>query len=334
MTTPRLRIHGLGLAGACVAWEAIERGWDIEILEDSSTQPQSASRVAGGIVSPVSGQKFSIAWNGSEFFEASREFFARISARAGTQFWRDLPTDWVFEREEAALAFRKRFGEHGTSAQEKILTWPKTEFSPPLRAELGGVRLEPSAFVDLPAFLDWTRVHLPPASSRTDPRIDVRCLGKWEDALGLGHTKGECADLVVPGLSEDRIHKRKLALIPLGAARFRASATFENRPTDALPSTRGRAELAKGLARQLITPPTLIEHRAGLRTHASDHLPVLGLHPKRAGAWMLNGLGSKGVLWSPLCARWLLDAIASGSEVPIPESLRASRLAATSSPGP
>lgn len=339
----RVRVVGHGLAGACVAWTAIRSGCEAEVWDDPATRALAASRVAGGIVSLVSGRWMTPAADGLEYFEASREFFLGLGREWGQEFWRPYPTRWAFDSEEVLEAFEKRV----PSYEKKGIAFRRLEsgdFPAPLRAELGGVEFSQSAFVDLPRFLDESERRLRERGAWVDQRWTVEaerahgeaerarplaasagaeapqgateatlfCRGRWKGAeegeVEWGHTQGECAEVRLAELGHATlgvIFKRKFALIPLeNVGEFRLSATFENPPGDGAPSARGLAALKAGLERQVGVRCELVNHRAGIRTHARDHRPVV---VRGAHGWVLNGLGSKGVLWAPLCAQKVFD---------------------------
>jgi len=58
--------------------------------------------------------------------------------------------------------------------------------------------------------------------------------------------------------------------------------------------------------------------------HPGDRLPIAGAIPGHARRWLLGALGSKGLLWGPLAARALVEAICHDSI--IPEALSTDRL--------
>jgi flavin-dependent dehydrogenase len=72
-----LLIVGQGLAGSIVASQALGRGLKVRIMDPGAAE--TASRVAGGILDPVSGQKFTPAWRGREFLNESTVFLEQLS---------------------------------------------------------------------------------------------------------------------------------------------------------------------------------------------------------------------------------------------------------------
>jgi len=47
-----------------------------------------------------------------------------------------------------------------------------------------------------------------------------------------------------------------------------------------------------------------------------DRRPLLGRHPKYENVYILNGLGTRGVLMSPLLSNWLFEFIENKKKLP------------------
>lgn len=66
--------------------------------------------------------------------------------------------------------------------------------------------------------------------------------------------------------------------------------------------------------------------RAGLRPTTFDRKPLIGRHPRYDRYFLLNGLGTKGILIAPLTAKILVDNMLQ--QIPIPKELDWARLVA------
>ncbi len=362
----KLLIVGQGLAGSCLAWEALRSGIDFEVMSDPARDPRASSRVAGGSCHPISGPRFTPHWKGMEFLAAADSLYREISRSIGREVWVPLPTSFFFEGEESRARWEKRvesFSEHG-------IPWsslPAPDQTSGLRRDSGGVSSTAGGALDLGALVDGTRAHLQhlglwregffePESLESLPSVEgpasgwsiagknydriALCLGRfilespsWAARAPWGRTQGETFEVQADRLPQDGIWKRKMALIPQGRGRFRLSATFKRIPADSsdeAPTAQGREKLDRSLREMLENPEEsdvrVISHQAGVRLHVRDHLPCVGGGKGVApGITILNGLGSKGVLWTPLCARWLIRAILTGDSSEIPAEVRADR---------
>jgi len=84
-----LLIFGQGLAGTLVAWQAHWRGLRVAIVDPGETE--TASRVAAGIINPITGRRLSQTWRLSELFPAAETFYARVAGDLGQAHYRRLP---------------------------------------------------------------------------------------------------------------------------------------------------------------------------------------------------------------------------------------------------
>src|SRR6185436_13422159 len=78
----RGRMHGLdaiilghGLAGATLAWHLRWRGWRVLVVDRD--EAVTSSKVAAGIVTPVSGRRVARSWRVDEFLPVAGEFYRR-----------------------------------------------------------------------------------------------------------------------------------------------------------------------------------------------------------------------------------------------------------------
>ena len=78
---------------------------------------------------------------------------------------------------------------------------------------------------------------------------------------------------------------------------------MDNRPG------RDRKRFARSWLDWLNLTSAIHEHKAGVRPTMKDYEPVVGCHPDHPDVFVINGLGSKGVLRAPTIATELLSLI-------------------------
>jgi len=69
----RTLIVGQGLAGSLLAWQLVRRGQRVVVVD--CEQETSSSKVAGGIVTPITGMRMVKTWRLDEFYPVAREFY-------------------------------------------------------------------------------------------------------------------------------------------------------------------------------------------------------------------------------------------------------------------
>lgn len=330
-------IVGHGLAGGILAHVLRRAGWRVLVIDQPD--PHSASRVAAGLVNPLAGRRFALAWRAEELLPAAATFYRSVEAELGTEpLWHALPIHKFFSTiEEANSGAAKADG--ATPFVEGLL--PPTETAA-LHAPLGGLQLGGGGFLLTGALLDALAAHrkqngewrsetfvfdrlvATPVGIRytladgtaVAARYVVCCEGAAATAnpffhwLPLAPNKGEVLDVALPdGLPADVVYNQSVYVVPHGAGRWRVGATYDWRSTDATPTDAGRDELLGRLARLTPLPATVTAHRAARRPAVRDRRPLVGPHPAHPRVVLFNGFGSKGVGLAPGLAQHLLAVL-------------------------
>ena len=63
-------------------------------------------------------------------------------------------------------------------------------------------------------------------------------------------------------------------------------------------------------------PFQILEHKAQIRATVIDRRPLIGRHPEYENVYILNGLGTRGVLMSPILSNWLFRLIENNEKLP------------------
>jgi glycine oxidase len=330
-------VIGQGLAGTAVAWHLRWSGRRVLVIDRG--EPGSASRVAAGLVTPITGLRLVKTWRLDEFFPAAEAFYRRVEAETGDSFFHTRNAVRLFadDRERAAFAGR------GESALVSYLERPVNPAW--FAAPLGGFEMAPAARLDVPRYLDasckWfarsggfviatldpTRDLELTAEGVRIPQLRVRANGvvfcegitarenPWFSSVRFTPAKGEILTLRAPGLAEERVVHHGVWLAPAGGDVFRAGATYDRDHLTPTPTDHGRAEFLGRVRRFLRLPFEVIDHTAGVRPVVEGGRPVAGVHPEQPRLAFLNGLGSKGVLLAPQFAAQLVGRLTESSPV-------------------
>jgi hypothetical protein len=313
-----IHITGMGLAGCCLAWQRHFRGEEFTWEDDD--RPGSASRVAAGLVNPVTGKNFSVSWRLAEFLPEAEAFYERVGGLLGKPLWFPLPV-WrlVGEKEWAKV--------EGKLEEARPWIVAVEEDVPGWRA---AVILKGGGRVATREFCEGTRGFFPEARRlrnglARDAPATVYDAGRsvlCEGAAGLvagrlgGHrcAKGEILTLRAAGWREDRILIGGGGwMVPLGDGMFRAGSTYVWDRLDGEPTPEGRARVEE-IVRLLGGPDfEVTAHEAGVRPIVRKSQPVIG--PLEDGRTVFNGLGSKGSLYAPGVARRLVEWIAKETDI-------------------
>jgi hypothetical protein len=290
-----------------LAWQRHFRGEDFTWEDDD--RPGSASRVAAGLVNPVTGKNFSVSWRLAEFLPEAEAFYARVGGLLGKTLWFPLPV-WrlVGEKEWAKVEGKLEEARPWIVAvEEEVPGW---------RA---AVVLKGGGRVATREVCEGTRLYF---AGKKGLLQDAAAMLWCEGAAGLiagrlgGHrcAKGEILTLRAAGWREDRILIGGGGwLVPLGDGIFKAGSTYVWDRLDDVPTAAGRARVEE-IARLLGGPDfEVIGHEAGVRPIVRKSQPVIG--PLKDGRIVFNGLGSKGSLYAPGVAGRLAAWLANETDI-------------------
>ena len=333
-------IIGLGLAGACLHQSLTARGQEVVVATDSG---ESASRVAAGLVSPVTGPRLSLPPETAACLGAATSLYRHAEDTLGRRLWHPAPIRRLFldARERERWQERRRHPEWRAYLAEA----QPPNHHPGLADPEGSGLIRGGGHVAIEPLLDGLLQRLartghlrPPVADLHQLEVDgdgVRWQGErfaatffcegagvrhnpWFDWLPVQPLKGEVLTLARPeGIPEHPLNRRQW-LVPDSAETIRVGATHEQRPADLHPSSAGRERLLDAARAMLGRPVTegVLAHRAGWRPTVPDRRPVAGMHPRQPRLGILNGFGGRGAFWGPFHAGALADHWLLGHPLP------------------
>lgn len=286
-----IEIIGFGLAGACVALRLLERGENFRITDDG--QPGS-TMVAAGLVNPVAGKNFEPSWKVAEYWEEAQPFYQELDPNLFTP----LPIYRLWRDEKDRAKFEQK--------RELLEPWID-------QIDESGVTWKRGGWINTRAFLQTARARLAPYfSSQKASKTRIFCTGakgliaKNPTEIPHRSAKGEILTVHIPGWNESRILTRNGWLIPLGDDLYRVGATYEWDELHHKPTQEGRQKIESILRSFTNLNFTIKDHVVGIRPIINRSRPVI---LQEGDDWILNGLGSKGVIYAPGATRELLEKI-------------------------
>jgi glycine oxidase len=341
--TPRILIIGGGLAGTTVAWRLLERGVPFMIVDRD--EPLTSSKVAAGLVTPVTGMRLNLNWRYDTIHPEALAFYRSIEKRLGTLFYHEVPIVRLLRDEGMAELWRKR------SRQAEIQ--PYVNPAPPMplvdeevfSAPHGGFEMRHSGWMDTAAYLQASRRHFESLGCWQTGESDgslvwrgevfthaVSCIGweaarhPWFDWVPFRSARGTVLKLQADTQGEKRIINRGCWLIPRADGTFRAGPTYElDFDVPFKPSAESILELEVKLHRLYKGSYAVLDAQTGVRPIVPRKRALIGFHPARPQVGFVNGLGSKGVLRAPWVARQfvehLLDAKPVEEELDLAQNL-------------
>ena len=307
-------IVGQGLAGTCLAWELWKRGAEFTLVDRGAG---GSSRVAAGMVNPITGKNFEPSWRIAEFLPKALEFYAGVEKRIGRQVWYPFP---VLRLAGSEKEWRKIVSKLDAP---DVAPWVAGEVAAP-EGWTGAVDVRGGGRLDTRAFMDGSReffegfgcYRVGKVSAAENSGSVIWCEGAeglMEGRYGPHRcAKGEILTVRATGWDESRIRIGAGGwLVPQGGGVFRVGSTYEWDELDEVPTEKGRERVKEIAGRLGGGSFEVIGHEAGIRPILRRSEPLIG--PLDGDGWMFNALGSKGSLYAPGMAerlvRWLLDGI-------------------------
>ena len=318
-----ITIVGGGLAGCMMAWALRARGREVLLLDRG--QEVTASRVAAGIINPITGPKLTKTWRLEQLWPAALGFYHAIQEKTGRRIFRQMPLVRLLSSEQEAERWQKRLRSPGYS---ECLASHSLEPGRHVKEQHGALTFEHSGYLDIREFISLTREMLGENWRKSELReaqstgITLFCEGFSGAANPLFEwvpfkpAKGEILTLRIAGLAGDRIlNCGGVWLLPVGGERFRCGATYDWGCSDSKPTDEGRRIIERRLGRFLQLPYEVIDHQAAVRPVVRESRLLCGMHPAHSRIGFFNGLGSKGVLNAPFFAGNFADHLCGNGPI-------------------
>mgnify|MGYP002628068468 FL=1 len=280
-----MEVIGFGLAGACVALQLQRAGHRVRVVDDGG---EGSSRVAAGLVNPVAGKNFEPSWEVKEAWEIALPFYEGL----GSGLFHALPVLRLWRDEKDREKFERKW--------EQLTPWIQ-------KVDEEGVTWKGGGWLDCPGFLDVAREEFLSSGGEweTMPQggRQIWCAGASGlirgDFNNVVHrsAKGEILTVRIPGWGEKQILNRNGWVIPIGNDLYRVGATYEWDRLASGPTEEGRAKVEALLRSFTDRAYEVVDHVAGIRPIIERSKPVVRFQEGKG--WMVNGLGSKGVIYAP-----------------------------------
>ena len=135
---------------------------------------------------------------------------------------------------------------------------------------------------------------------------------KFFKDLPLIGTKGELLTIHAPDLKLDYVIKSAVFIIPLGNDLYKIGSTYNWSDRSNNVTEEAKEELLSKLNRFINCSYKVVDHVAGIRPTVKDRRPIVGRHAQHKNMFILNGLGTRGVMIGPYVAKQLFDLIEKG----------------------
>lgn len=314
-------IIGQGIAGTFLSWNLLRNGKSVIVIDENN--PATASRVASGIINPVTGRRLVRTWMIEELLPFAAQAYEDIRQDLGMQVCKQTDIVNFHATEQMSNAWHERISEG-----EEYLHEARNiqEYARYFTTTYGVGITSPGLLIDLQALLPAWRKELKRENALLEGFFNIEdCLitptevqykdikakklilcngiqgfdNNYFKKLPYAFSKGEMLIARIQGLPADSIFKQGITIVPLHDDYFWIGSSFEWEFEHANPTKAFREKTEAILSDWLKLPYKIIDHKAAIRPASLERRPFVGLHPHHPSVGILNGMGTKGCSLAP-----------------------------------
>jgi len=324
-------IVGSGLAGICFSEVALQNNKSIFVF---GKPKESSSSVAAGVFNAVILKRFTITDQAQTQIDLLKEFYPKIETKLGLKLIYDIPMYRKLTSldEQNNFIIRSEQPLFKNFLSSEIIF--KKEKNIPAPFGFGQVKqtgyVNTSALVNLYAkylktkkifsedWFDYSKIELKKdyiSYKDIKAKNIVFCEGMmlknnpFFGNLPLDGAKGELLVIESKDLKIDFLLKSGLFVLPIGNDKYKVGATYHWTDKTNQPTQQAKEELILELKKNITCEFKIIDHLAGVRPTVKDRKPLVGQHNQYKNMYLLNGLGTRGVMLAPYLAENLFNFI-------------------------
>lgn len=319
----KIAIVGGGLAGTCLAKLFTENGDDIHWYSDNQS---AASHISSGILNPITGRRYALAWRYDELLNIAKEFYGNYLTpirleKHFSPFNNEISIDEVI---------------HG---KEKYLSKINDEW----------IEVKESYQLQTNAFIENTKLKLKNSDNIVTNSFNHSLLkfsnNQWHYQseiydqiffaegiqvknnpffchLPFQPNRGEALIVNIPDDKPDAVRKHGKFICPFGE-HFWLGSSFDKVDMDApLMTEKAKLEMINAIPNLVHhVAYQIMDHVGALRSTTPDRRPIIGEHPSHKGLFLFNGFGTKGASLIPWCSLQLFKLLKNNESLPIEISI-------------
>lgn len=328
-------IVGQGISGTMLSWFLKKEGKKFLVFDEGHLA--TPSKVAAGVINPVTGRRYVTSWMADELMEFAKLTYTEIGNYLGKNLLNTTDIVDFFPTPQMQTAFIERMAENDSY----LCSYPDQNFLNPLfNYHFGCGRIQPVLTVHMQTLLQAWREVLKKDGVLVEEKFNraqlhlhkgsveyaglraekiIFCSGidaaneECFSLLPFSSNKGEALVVEIKDLPSTHIHKKGMLLVPLQEKdHYWLGSNYQWQFNDRLPSAEFRNTASQLLQNWLKLPFKIVEHRAAIRPATLERRPFVGFHPYLPAVGLLNGMGSKGSSLAPFFAHQLVQHYVHG----------------------
>lgn len=327
-------VVGQGLCGTFLSRNLLQEGKSVLVIDEP--RPFSSTKVASGVINPVTGRRIVKTWMIDEVLPFANEQYQLLGKELGVDLVRQCNVLQFHANTQMRDAFEERY-----AADPQYLNKTSDDpWKPYFHFAYGVGEIDPCLLINLNLMLQAWRTKLVQQNALLEERFQLEHLQVKEDSvaykditalkiifcsgtdtfslpffklLPYATNKGEAIIAEIPGLPKTNIYKQALSIVPWQDDQFWIGSSYEWEYNDEQPTEAFRRRVEAVLGHWLKLPYKIVGHMASVRPATVERRPFVGLHPQHPAVGILNGMGTKGCSLAPWFARQLAQHLVHGS---------------------
>ena len=330
-------IIGQGISGTWLSYYLQKANKSFIVIDNA--QPNSASRVAAGIINPVTGRRIVKTWMIDELLSFLIPAYEELGNELNIKAIEKKSLIDFHPTPQMKIAFDERVKENADLLFHPDDQW---QYQNIFNYELGFGEVDPCYVVNLKEILPAWRKKLLSNNQLLEEDFEITEL-KQADAginyknikaekiffcdgihssqnpffknLPFALNKGEAILIEATGIPSTHIFKKGMMLSSIQKDLFWLGSNYLWEFPDDQPTELFRKQTELLVRSWLKVPFKIVDHKASVRPANIERRPFVGFHPTYKNVGILNGMGTKGCSLAPFFAKQLTDYLNSGNEI-------------------
>ena len=323
-------IVGQGIAGSIMGLQLEQYNQRFLIVDKN--EKITSSKVAAGLMHPMSFKRCVLNWKGETLYDYSHQFYTKCNEILRNKTYCEFPLIRLFQSYEEQNNWLSKVS---SKPFVNVLSEREEKFKV-INNPFGNGRLKKSAKLDASAFLKNVKLYFKRQNKIREELFSIEnlkkdggfykrgndlfkhiifCQGPFVEPfnpfsyLPIIPNKGEILEIqskILPQL----ILSKGVFSIPTVEDKFIVGATYNHRDLSEKITEDARKELILKIEKFLPQKKIkIINQKYGFRPTTIDRKPMIGNHPILKNAFIFNGMGSKSILMAPLLGKQLIEHI-------------------------
>ena len=334
-------IIGQGISGTWLSYYLHKANRTFLVIDNN--QSNSASRVAAGIINPVTGRRIVKTWMIDELLSFLVPEYRALGNELGINAIEQKSLIDFHPTPQMKLAFDDRLKE---AADFLLAPQNQQLYQDIFNYDFGFGEVDPCYVANLKEIIPSWRKKLLANDQLQEENFEIEKFSQTGKAiryknitagkiifcdginsaqnpffknLPFAINKGEALLIESNSIPSDHIFKKGMMLVSIEENLFWIGSNYLWEFADDNPTEQFRMRTESLLKTWLKVPFKIADHKASVRPANIERRPFVGFHPAYNNIGILNGMGTKGCSLAPFFARQLTEHLISGNEI-LPEA--------------